>query len=247
MADGQRPVPLAGLDTTAEAVAALRDVVAAEEPLDKVLARVAATAARAIPDADAVSITVLTGDSPRTAAYTDERILELDRRQYESGRAPCTGSARHHRPVHVEIAGGTEPWSEFTEAARRSGVRASLSVPLLVGDDPAELVGSLNVYSYTAPAFDPFDEAVMRLYTVSACQAIANARRWQQSRDTITHLERALTSRAVIDQAKGALMAVHGCTADEAFQRLVEESQRRNIKVHDIARELMASLTAKHR
>ncbi|BBZ06369.1 transcriptional regulator [Mycolicibacterium doricum] len=247
MSDGGRPDPLARLDATAEAVAALRDIFAAEEPLDDVLARVAGTAARAIPDADAVSITVLTGDSPRTAAYTDERILELDRSQYESGRGPCIESARHQRPVHVEIGDGTTPWPEFAEAARRSGIRASLSVPLLVGDDQPEIVGSLNVYSYTAPAFDPFDEGLMRLYTASAGQAITNARRWQQSRDTIAHLERALTSRAVIDQAKGALMAVHGCTAEQAFGRLVEESQRRNIKVHDIARELMASLTTNRR
>lgn len=247
MADAQRPDPLARLDATAEAIAALRDIFAANEPLDEVLARVAATAAKAIPDADAVSITVLTGESPRTAAYTDERILELDRAQYDSGRGPCIESAQHQRPVRVEIASGAQQWPEFTEAARRSGIRATLSMPLLVGGDPPELVGSLNVYSYTASAFDPFDEGLMRLYTVSAGQAIVTARRWQQSRDTVTNLERALTSRAVIDQAKGALMAVHGCTADEAFQRLVEQSQRRNIKLHDIARELMDSLSSKNR
>jgi AmiR/NasT family two-component response regulator len=39
-------------------------------------------------------------------------------------------------------------------------------------------------------------------------------------------------------------MAVHGCTADEAFQRLVEQSQGHNIKLYDIARRLLASLTS---
>ena len=46
-------------------------------------------------------------------------------------------------------------------------------------DDEQELVGSLNIYSYTASAFDPFDEALMRLFSVTAGQAITNARRWQ--------------------------------------------------------------------
>lgn len=247
MAGAERPDPLTRLDTTSEAIAALRDIFAAEEPLDDVLARVATTAAKAIPDADAVSIMVLTGPAPRVAAYTDDRIADLDRMQYESGSGPCIESAQNRRPVRVDIAGGAHQWAEFAEAARQLGIHACLSVPLLVEDHAAELVGSLNVYSYTASAFDPFDEGLMRLYTVSAGQAIANARRWQQSRDTIAQLEQALTSRAEIDQAKGALMAVHGCTADEAFQRLVDQSQRRNVKLYDIARELLASLNSLER
>ena len=121
-----------------------------------------------------------------------------------------------------------------------------MSVPLLVGglDEEQELVGSLNVYSYTASAFDPFDEGLMRLYTVAAGQAITNAGRWQRSRETVTQLEQALTSRTDIDMAKGALMALHGCDPDEAFARLVDESQRHNIKLRDVALELIARLKA---
>ncbi|MFM9735972.1 ANTAR domain-containing protein, partial [Streptomyces niveiscabiei] len=50
------------------------------------------------------------------------------------------------------------------------------------------------------------------------------------------NLEVALTSRAVIDQAKGILMARLGVDADEAFARLVTLSSRRNVKVRDLAR-----------
>ena len=42
--------------------------------------------------------------------------------------------------------------------------------------------------------------------------------------------------------AKGALIALHGCEPGEAFARLVDESQRRNIKVRDVAVELLARL-----
>ena len=119
-----------------------------------------------------------------------------------------------------------------------------MSVPLIVAsaDEEQELVGSLNIYSATALAFDSFDEELMRLYTVAASQAITNARRWQRSRETVTHLEQALVSRSDIDMAKGALMAVHGCDSQEAFTKLVKESQRRNVKLRDIALELLARL-----
>jgi AmiR/NasT family two-component response regulator len=42
--------------------------------------------------------------------------------------------------------------------------------------------------------------------------------------------------------AKGALIAKHGCNPDEAFARLVDQSQRRNIKVRDVAIEILARL-----
>ena len=114
-------------------------------------------------------------------------------------------------------------------------------MPLVLGetDDDQELVGSLNLYSVTAAAFDPFDENLVRLYTVAAGQAITNANRWQHSRDTVTQLERALTSRSDIDMAKGALIALHGGGPGEAFERLVNESQRRNVKLRDVAVELL--------
>jgi AmiR/NasT family two-component response regulator len=102
-----------------------------------------------------------------------------------------------------------------------------------------ELVGSLNIYSHTASAFDPFDAQLMRLYTVAAGQAISNSGRWQHSRETVSQLETALLSRSDIDMAKGALIALHGGEPGEAFARLVDESQRRNIKVRDVALELL--------
>ncbi|MGW7535976.1 GAF and ANTAR domain-containing protein [Amycolatopsis sp. NPDC054798] len=242
--DTGRPDPLERLDSTTEAVRGLHEIAEAEEPLDDVLARVAATAARAIPDADAATVTVLTGEQPRTAAFTDERMTSIDREQYAAGRGPCLDSARTHHTVRTVISEASQDWPEFSAAAGRAGIRATLSAPLLVdrAEDGRELVGSLTIYSRTAAAFDPFDEGLLRLYTTAAAAAIVNARRWQQSRDTIAQLETALTSRAEIDQAKGILMALHGCTADDAFALLVKQSQNTNVKLITLVRGLLGSV-----
>ena len=53
--------------------------------------------------------------------------------------------------------------------------------------------------------------------------------------DEIRHLQQALRSQPVIEQAKGLLMAQHGCTPDEAFAMLMQASQRENRKLRDIA------------
>ena len=52
-------------------------------------------------------------------------------------------------------------------------------------------------------------------------------------------LEEALSTRGVIEQAKGILVARQGCSAEEAFQLLVAMSQRAHAKLHDLARDLV--------
>src|SRR5690349_10454296 len=84
--DEERPDPLSRLDETTEALTELHDAFLAEESLDDALQRVAETAARAVPDADAVTVSVVTPEHPRTAAATDRRLVELDEQQYRSGR-----------------------------------------------------------------------------------------------------------------------------------------------------------------
>ena len=236
---------LGRLSATSEALRSLKDVFASEEPLDDVTGRVAATAARAIRHADGVSITVVREENAETRGHNDEWVLSLDRAQYVSGRGPCLDAAEHQQPIHADLNADDNRWPEFGEAAQQSGVHTVLSLPLTIDashNDRNELVGSLNVYSYSASAFDPFDESLMQLFSVAAEQAIANARRWQYSRKTLAQLEQALVSRANIEQAKGVLRQLHGCSADEAFAELVKQSQRRNIKLHDVALELLASL-----
>jgi GAF domain-containing protein len=139
-------------------------------------------------------------------------------------------------------------WPEFVAASRGEGILATLSIPLIVGPlspgaEENTLVGSLNVYSLNAAAFDPFDEVLMSLFATSASQAITNARRWQQSRETVAQLQAALVSRSDIDQAKGVLRALHGCSADEAFAMLVQRSQDDNVKLTTVAAQLLDSVT----
>ncbi|MFE6616392.1 ANTAR domain-containing protein [Amycolatopsis sp. NPDC057786] len=67
---------------------------------------------------------------------------------------------------------------------------------------------------------------------VCRCLLLLDAARRQQSRDRSSQPETALRSRAEIDQAKGIIMAVHGCGADEAFPKLVKRSQHRNVELN---------------
>ncbi|WP_086667915.1 GAF and ANTAR domain-containing protein [Lentzea kentuckyensis] len=243
--NGDRPDVLERLDEAADALEVLRDALSGEESLDDALQRLAETATKAIPDADAVTVSVMTLQQPRTAASTDHLLVDVDEKQYSADRGPCLQSARTLQAVRAVVGEHREEWPEFEAAAAEHDIRAYLSVPVILpatGRTQAEHVGSLNIYSHTAAAFDPFDEGLMRLFTTAASATISSAQRWQRSREHIQQLERALVSRAVIDQAKGILMAVNKCTPDEAFAMLVERSQYENVKLRDVAKNLLDSV-----
>ena len=63
--------------------------------------------------------------------------------------------------------------------------------------------------------------------------------------DEIRQLRAALCARDVIGQAKGVLMVLHGCTADEAFAILRERSQRTNVKLRLVAVAVVAEHTGR--
>lgn len=241
----ERPDLLVRLDAAAEAIRSLNTLLAAEESLDDVLQKVALNAVQAVANADAVSITEVQDEPMRTAAFTDDGVVALDQEQYDSGRGPCLEAARTQQPVRVTMRADGQRWPEFIEAARAAGIHATLSIPLIISSPNTgkhELVGSLNAYSRSTEAFDAIDEKIMGLYTEAAARAIAEAHRWQRLRDTVGQLEIALTSRADIDQAKGVLRTLYGGTADEAFARMVERSQRENVKLRDIAALILAEV-----
>ncbi|HVV09475.1 ANTAR domain-containing protein [Amycolatopsis sp.] len=189
-------------DDAAPALHAPREEAAAVEPLDESLQRVADSAVKVVPDADAVSISLLELGGLRTAALADAGILAIDEEQRTAFRGPGLDAARGRQPVLSVLGAEPDDWPEFTS----------------------------------------FDEGLMKVFTAAASAAISNAHRWQRTSRHVERLEFALISRARIEQAKGALMAAHGCTADDAFLRLVEQSQARNVKLREIAHQLLPSL-----
>ncbi|MEU4745500.1 GAF and ANTAR domain-containing protein [Actinosynnema sp. NPDC023658] len=232
-------VPASLLDEASEALEELAGVLADGQSLNDALQQLAESASRVIPDAENVSVTVVGPQGASTAAATDRKVVSIDADQYAAGNGPCLEAVRIQRPVRVTSDGSRSQWPEFADAAEAVGVRAYLSAPLVIEH---EVLGALNMYSSDERAFDPFDEALVRLFVTAAATSITGFRRYDRARLLIDHLQHALGSRAEIDQAKGVLMAAHGIDADQAFARLVSESQQHNTKLREVARNLLASV-----
>ncbi|MFF9026832.1 ANTAR domain-containing protein [Streptomyces iakyrus] len=78
----------------------------------------------------------------------------------------------------------------------------------------------------------------------SSAVALERAERLHVLEEEVEQLRQAIASRPVIDQARGILMATHGCTSDEAWHILRETSQLSNTKLRDVAAAVTASAEA---
>jgi GAF domain-containing protein len=132
-----------------------------------------------------------------------------------------------------------ERWPAFAAAANDVGMRSFLASPLIAAD---QAIGSLNLYSTSPDGFDELDDALVALFSAQASVALANARLYRSAQRLSDQLQEALDSRAVIEQAKGVLMAQHRVGPEEAFELLRDRSQRENRKLRDVAREVVQSL-----
>jgi GAF domain-containing protein len=169
---------------------------------------------------------------PSAIACSDELAARMEKIQQLISDGPGLSAMCSGQVASLEDTAQQDQWAEFGARAAAAGVGSSLSVPLTVGD---RQVGALNLY---APGAGAFGETRLRWArgiagAVSGVLALA-ASRAEQARQ-VEDLRAALDARAVIDQALGIVMAQQRCSSDEAFDILRRASQRRNVKLRDVA------------
>ena len=226
-------------DASAQALRALSQFVISKSSLGETLLRVSQVTTDAMPAAEMAGISLLGEDGrPTTGVFTDPRAPEIDAAQYQSGRGPCLDSWRMRTVVRIpDMAAAAGTYPEFAAAAQAHAVRSTLSLPLVAGD---EAIGALNLYARVPHAFTDADEAAGLLLAGAAAIVLANASAYWQATQLGEQLSQAMQSRAIIEQAKGILMArAPHLSADQAFDVLRKASQRENIKLRDIAQRVV--------
>jgi PAS domain S-box-containing protein len=193
-------------------------------------------------------VELATADQPGARAailLTDERGALRARAVSDPVAAElCAVEAEHGGPASEAIAAGQpvlcqvrdlHRWPELATEVERHGLAWVLAQPI---GDQGMLGGALAVYG-TGPSESA--ERVPALLAEHAAATIANRELYMSTRRLAGHLETALHTRAVIEQAKGILMGRQGCDADTAFDVLRRASQRQNRKLHDVAEDLVAA------
>lgn len=191
-----------------------------------------ATALAIVTNCDHAGIAVVSkGGKVETVAPTDKTAVRADQLQYDVRDGPCLQSIREQETVYsddLRIEQRRPRWAAVAFA--ELGIRSSLSLQLFVGPDS---MGSLNLYSQTPQAFATVD----RLSALALASHIAVAMTAAKDKD---HFESALAHRTVIGQAEGMLMQALQITPAQAFAALVRVSQSKNIKLHQVAADIVS-------
>jgi hypothetical protein len=113
-----------------------------------------------------------------------------------------------------------------------------------------EVTGAIEALTEIFESEDDFELLLRQvcrqeLYTTAVEAVLRTYDRYLDAREATEQLRTVLTSRTVIDQAKGVLMAARQIDADEAFGMLGAQSQRENVKLRQVAERFIANVTGK--
>ena len=191
----------------------------------------------AIPGADYASITVVHEDGEmETIAPTDPLVILVDQIQAELREGPCYDAATEDAMFVSEDLRNDDRWPGYGPKAAAQGIAAQMGVDL---HHPAPGRAALNIYSRRTWLFvDAADTAEMFASHASLVLGYAAA---------TDQFQAALSSRKTIGQALGIVMERYTIDEERAFQFLTRVSQDSNVKLREVAADIVAGVNRRNR
>lgn len=224
----------------------LAGIVAGASDIDEILGQIAQFAVQAIPKSGGASVALIHPAEAGTCAVdariqvwsvAEEFVGTIETLQYEKlSEGPCITCVQSGRAVVSGSLGSDSRWPHFGGTVARMGVHSVLALPLIIAD---RVIGAINSYAHERDAFGEYAVQMGSQFAGPAAVAVYNTQLLASTRQRTTQLQRALQSRAVIDQAIGIIRSRSGGTAQEAFDRLTHISQREHVKLADVAEHLV--------
>ena len=165
-----------------------------------------------------------------TVAATDPLIERLDARQYELHEGPCYAAATAETMLVSYDLRRDPRWPNYGPAAAEAGVHAQLAVLLT---ENGRTRTALNLYAARPHEFDADDVETAELFASHAAVAMGFVR-------AVSTLSQAVASRQAVGMALGVVMERYQIDSERAFAFLARSSQQTNIKLRDVAAQIVA-------
>jgi GAF domain-containing protein len=220
----------------AERIAALAELLLSDDSSEVQLRQLAELTLELVPGSAAVGV-VVAGDNSWAYSASDATVAGLHRMQLDDGTGPVAEALRFGEARRIDDAGAEDRWPTVCSAMATDGLLSCLVLPLRTDRKPG---GVLAIYGRERGCFAGTGHDVALLFAAQGGVAVRNATLYRNCTQLVDNLRVALDSRAVIEQAKGILVAESGCSPEVAFKRLSVLSQNTNRKVKDLAADLVA-------
>jgi GAF domain-containing protein len=224
----------------ADALGELHGMLASTVQVDALLELIADRAAALVgPDVRA-AITVRLDERYAVAAATDAAAAACDRAEQQAGSGPCLDASHLGRMLTVPDVAAASGWDEWRTATLTAGFGSAAAVPASPQAGPSL---AINLYRPDPGPWDGEALGLVAQFADDAARAVVVAARFAEQARVNDDLKQAMSSRAVIDQALGVVMAQNRCGPEEAFGILRRASQHRNAKVRDVAAMIVAQVS----
>ena len=180
-----------------------------------------------------VSVSIGSPLEPAEVASTSQTAQAWDGAQIAAATGPSVAAYRHGATTTSPDVRTDVRWPGLRPHLPREA-RAVVAAAIEGGDGT---IGTLTAYFAGNPAGS---DEIIELFAVTIGGVLHELALHGELERLEHDMERALSSRAVIDQAKGVVMASRGCTADEAWQHLVDLSSTQHVKLRDVAEGIVA-------
>ena len=200
------------------------------------LRQAAGLTARTVGGGLSCSIMLQPGGRTLAVATSDPLTTLAEQLQESSGQGPSLRCLRWQHLVHIDDLAEDTRWPLFARRASGMGIGSCLCLPL----EASGTKGALNLYAPAPRAFTAAHITRASTFAGYLASALVIGARQDGLLATIDQLRTALASRAVIDQAIGVIMIRERCPSSQAVAMLRAESQHRNIKLRDLARQIVA-------
>jgi GAF domain-containing protein len=232
-------VSAAGLRQALDQLADLRSSpVTVEEALERVMA-----SADALFGVDGTALMLVDRDQAlRNLAVSDPRAGLLEELQEEHGEGPCVDAFEDKQPVAADDLATDDRWPAFAPAAAGGGLVAVLASPIPYSD---QAVGVVAVFAGDPHPWTEAEQEAIVAFTELVALLILNAMEASERGKLAGELQLALSSRVVIEQAKGVLVGRHGLTTRQAFERLRRQARDQRRPLSEAARAVVSA--AEHR
>lgn len=201
------------------------------------LNKLAQIAVHQVPGCSAANASVWRDGEMVAIAATHPDSAELADSQLKLSRGPLIDAAQTRVAVSCADILTESRWPEYAEEALRRGVRCSAH--LVRELPPLTLV--LACFGVRRGVLDVDGEPMARMLAVFGQAVLSSTMVYGEAQRTATQLKDSVAARAVVDQAKGILMHALNCDADRALEYLRRESQRRHVKVTEVATQVIAT------
>jgi GAF domain-containing protein len=166
-------------------------------------------------------------------AASDERAELLELFQVQSHEGPCQDCFREAVPVvNADLREAADRWPLFAPRAVAAGFRSVHAFPMRLRQD---VIGALNLFGTDVGRMEPGDVRTVQALADVATIGLLQERTVRKGEVLTEQLQGALNSRVIIEQAKGAIAQMRGCSVDEAFTLLRGHCRNHNLRLSDVA------------